>query len=269
MDPLALSYDLQRGEYVSTYAKNNHSLKELLDPVELLIHLGSFTPKNALEAQDLESSERNIESTYKLLNYDFPKLNHIIYASTIDVYDFQNVISEETKTNPQTEYGKSKVACEKIINRAAIANGYLSSVLRIGTVYGPGPNVYQKVIPLMLKESLLNQSITMYNEGKEKRNFLYIDDLLKIVWDIASSKKNIQLLNATGIYSTSIKELIIEIQQLTPEAKIKIKRLRSDSLSNNHNFDTTLLKSQFPNLKFTALKDGLVQELAYIKGIFE
>ena len=41
------------------------------------------------------------------------------------------------------------------------------------------------------------------------------------------------------------------------------------SLSNDHNFDTTLLKSQFPNLKFTALKDGLVQELAYIKGIFE
>jgi len=266
LDLIPLSYSLDGENYYSTSYMGNKDLNELLNSIKVLIHFGSFTPKNNDQVQDKISSEKNLNSTFELVKYKLPNLKHIIYASTIDVYDFSTIVSEKTKPNPKTEYGKSKLTCENIINQFAEDRGILCSILRIGTIYGPGANSYQKVIPVMLADFLSKQEITIYDEGIITRNFLYLDDLIKIIVEIIFNTINSKIINLTGIHPTSIRELASNIQNLAPEHTVRITDLISKKPSANHNFDTTLMNSCFPNFKFTPMNIGLMNEMSFIKS---
>ena len=265
-DLVPLSYDLQKGEYFSLYNRSIPNIEQFLEPIEVLIHLGSFMPKNIQQAQDKVSSKKNMESTIKLLTYKLPSLKHIIYISTIDVYDFTVKVSEITKPNPNTEYAISKLACENIVKQFAEKYGILYSILRVGTVYGPGENSFQKVIPVMLKEFIMNKQITIYGDGSIKRNFLYVEDVAKMIGEVAFASKQNRLINLIGFHSTSIRELADKIQQLVPENKAIIKELNLTIPSSDHDFDSTLLNLNFPNFKFTPIMNGLDNELKSIKS---
>lgn len=266
LDLIPLSYSLDEETYYSNSLIGNNDLNELLNSIEVLIHFGSFTPKNNNQVQDKISSEKNLNSTFELVKYKLPNLKHIIYASTIDVYDFSTIVSEKTKPNPKTEYGKSKLTCENIISQFAESRGILCSILRIGTIYGPGTNSYQKVIPVMLTDFLSKQEITIYDEGTITRNFLYLDDLIKIIAEIIFSTINSQVINLTGIHPTSIRELATNIQNLAPEHTVRITELISKKPSADHNFDITLMNSCFPYFKYTPMNIGLMNEMNFIKS---
>ena len=175
-------------------------------------------------------------------------------------------MSEKTKPNPKTEYAISKLACENIVKQFAEKHGILFSILRVGTVYGPGENSYQKVIPVMLKEFILNNQITIYGNGSVRRNFLYVEDAVKMIGEVAFASKQNRLVNLTGFHPTSIRELANKIQLLVPEYKAIIKELNSTLPSSDHDFDTTLLNSNFPNFKFMPIRDGLDKELKFMKS---
>ena len=266
LDLVSLSYDLQKGEYFSLNDVTTPSIEQFLDPIEVLIHLGSFMPKNIQEAQDKVSSKKNMESTIKLLTYRLPSLKHIIYISTIDVYDFTFKVSEKTKPNPKTEYAISKFACENIVKQFAEERGILFSILRVGTVYGPGEDSFQKVIPTMLKEFILKNQITIYDNGSVRRNFLYVDDVAKMIGEVVFASRKNKLINLIGLHSTSIRELADIIQLLKPEHKASIKEINSIAPSSDHDFDTTFLNSNFPNFKFMSITDGLNNELNFIQN---
>ena len=266
LDLVPLSYDLQKGEYFSLNNGSTPSIEQFLEPIEVLIHLGSFMPKNIQQTQDKVSSKKNMESTIKLLTYRLPSLKHIIYISTIDVYDFTFKVSEKTKPNPKTEYAISKLACENIVKQFAEERGILFSILRVGTVYGPGEDSFQKVIPMMLKEFILKNQITIYDNGSVRRNFLYVEDVAKMIGEVVFASRKNKLINLIGFHSTSIRELADKIQLLKPEHKASIKEINSIAPSSDHDFDTTLLNSNFPNFKFTSITDGLNNEFNFIES---
>ena len=266
LDLAPLSYDLQREEYFSLDNRNLLNIEKLLESIEVLILLGSFTPKNLHQSQDKISSKKNVESTTKLLTNNLSRLKHVVYISSIDVYDFTTKVSEKTLPNPKTEYAISKLACESIVQRFAEERGIMYSILRVGTVYGPGENNYQKVVPLMLKECILNNQITIYDNGSVRRNFLYIEDVVKMIGDVAFAPKQNTLMNLTGFHPTSIRELANKIQLLLPDYKANIRELKSVSPSSDHDFDTSLLNSNFPNFKFMPIIDGLAKEITFIKS---
>jgi len=266
LDLVPLSYDLQKREYFSLNNRSVPNIEQFLEPVEALIHLGSLMPKNIKQAQDKVSSKKNMESTINLLTYKLPSLKHIIYISTIDVYDFTVKVSEKTKPNPNTEYAISKLACENIVKQFAEKHGILFSILRVGTVYGPGENSFQKVIPVMLRDFITNNQITIYGDGSIRRNFLYVEDVAKMIGEVAFDSKQNRLINLIGFHPTSIRELADKIQLLVPENKAIIKELNLTVPSSDHDFDTTLLNSIFPNFKFTPIINGLDNELKFIKS---
>ena len=266
LDFVPISYDLKKEEYFSPNNRNILDIREILAPLEILIHLGSFTPKNIYQSQDKILSKKNIESTLNLISYNLPSLKHLIYISTIDVYDFAVKISEKTMPNPKSEYAISKLACEKILKKYAEERGILFSILRVGSVYGPGENSYQKVIPLMLKEFILNNQITIYGSGSARRNFIYVEDVARMIGEISIASKQNQIMNLTGVSPTSIQELAEIIQKLIPDSKAIIKQIDSNLPSSDHDFNTTLMNSNFSDFKFMPLVDGLYNEFTFIKS---
>lgn len=261
-----ISFDLQKREYFSLNNRSVLNIEQFLEPVEALIHLGSFMSKNIKQAQDKDSSKKNMEPIITLLTYKLPGLKYIVYISTIDVYVLTDKVSEKTESNPNTEYAISKLACENIVKQFAEKHGILFSILRVGTVYGPEENSFQKVMPVMLRDFIMNNQITIYGDGSIRRNFLYVEDVAKMIGEVAFASKQNWLINLIGFHPNNIRELVNKIQLLVQENRAIIKELNLTVPLSDHNLDTTLLNSIFPNFRFTPIINGRYNELKFNKS---
>ena len=112
---------------------------------------------------------------------------------------------------------------------------------------------------------ILNNQITIYGNGSIRRNIIYVEDVAKMIGEFVFVSKQNRLINLSGFHPTSIRELADKIQLLVPECKAIIKEVNSTVPSSDHDFDTTILNSNFPNFKFMPIIDGLDNELKSIK----
>jgi nucleoside-diphosphate-sugar epimerase len=118
------------------------------DSITTIIHAGAFTPKNSAQANDWKQSNSNIHNTAVLLEADLPRLEKFIYLSTLDVYGNDEIISENSTVAPASLYGHSKLYGEKMVTAWANDKKVFAQILRVGHVYGPGEEAYQKIIPV-------------------------------------------------------------------------------------------------------------------------
>src|SRR5690606_10788804 len=119
--------------------------------------------------------------TDNILRLVFSNLSRIIYLSTLDVYDGKGVISEQSCVKPVSLYGMSKFYCEELIKEYARSRNIEYMNLRVGHVYGPGEEEYQKVLPLTVNKILAGEPVEIWGGGSELRSFIYIEDVIKAI----------------------------------------------------------------------------------------
>jgi len=153
-----------------------------LDKIDVVFHVGAFTPKNHAESADIDGSVANINKTLHLLHNLPEKVGTFIFLSTLDVYEQNNEkITESTKLQPASLYGQAKLFCEKMLEQWAEQHGVTLQILRLGHVYGPGEDAYQKIIPTTCRKILNNNPPTIWGTGTEKRSFLFVSDACRFI----------------------------------------------------------------------------------------
>jgi len=168
----------------------NHSLictkLENFNP-DIIIHLAARTEVEKSFYEQVEFSDINYTGTVNLIECasKLPNLKNFIFASTMEVYGFQDVVidpenlpvfDETTPPNPNAPYAVAKYGCEKYLEYAHRSYGLPFTALRQTNAYGRKDNDYfvtEQIITQMLKGSEVNLG---YSEPY--RNFIYIDDLL-------------------------------------------------------------------------------------------
>jgi UDP-glucuronate 4-epimerase len=123
-------------------------------------------------------------------------IEHLVFASSSSVYGLNTIMPYSVQHNvdhPISLYAATKKANELMAHTYAHLYGLPCTGLRFFTVYGPWgrPDMaYFKFTQAILK----NQPIQVYNHGKMRRDFTYIDDiiegLVKILDHIPSSNLN-------------------------------------------------------------------------------
>lgn len=109
------------------------------------------------------------------LNSNVKKL---IFGSSSSVYgDVELPMKEDGPTNPISPYGVSKLAAEKLCLLFEKLYGIKTLILRYFTVYGPRQRP-DEAICKFAKLMLNNQPITIYGNGKQGRDFTFIDDIV-------------------------------------------------------------------------------------------
>lgn len=233
--------------------------------IDTIIHAGAFIPKSIKQANDWEKCNGNIFTTDKLLHAHLPNLKKIIYLSTIDVYGKSELISESSLTNPSSFYGESKLYVEKLITVWANANDKVYQILRLGHVYGPGEEEYQKVIPVSMKKLLQNEPLQIWGTGNEIRSFIYIKDIIKSILQAVKLDVCIGPVNLVSTQKISISELVNKLISLSG-LKASIQIIPSgvpgrDLVFNNNKMKKHLLSAE------TLLDDGLLEEWEYMKKL--
>lgn len=128
-----------------------------------------------------ETLDVNIWGTYNILEACRKYKKKIIYASTCEIYGaHEDLINEQTATNPQSPYAMSKLAADKLCENYFIVYGVEVVLLRNFNTYGPWQNKgsYGSAIPRFTEHILRGKKIPLYGDGSQKRDYMYIKDCM-------------------------------------------------------------------------------------------
>jgi nucleoside-diphosphate-sugar epimerase len=233
--------------------------------IHTIIHAGAFTPKNGKQANDWKQCNSNIFNTDRLLSAGLPELQKVIYLSTLDVYGKCDVVTEQSAISPVSLYGDSKYYCEKMINAWSDATKKLGQVLRVGHVYGPGEEAYEKLIPVTMTRLIEGKPVQLWGNGEETRAFIYIKDVIKAILaslKLEDSPGPINLVSDQTVHVRGLIDKIIDISGLTPT----LEKIPTTSAARSLRFDSGKMKKYLLPAELP-LQDGLIEEWNYMKSI--
>ena len=115
------------------------------------------------------------------------KVEHLVFASSSSVYGLQQQVpfrETDCVDFPVSLYAATKKSCELMAHSYAHLYHLPITALRFFTVYGPAGR--PDMAPWLFTEAILKgKPIKVFNQGKMKRDFTYIDDVIHSVVRIA------------------------------------------------------------------------------------
>lgn len=132
--------------------------------------------------------ESNISAFLNILEgCRFHAIKHLVYASSSSVYGANEKMpfsTSDTVDHPISLYAASKKANEMMAHTYSHLFGLPTTGLRFFTVYGPWGRPDMALF-LFTEAILEGRPIQVFNYGKMKRDFTYVDDIVKGVIKVA------------------------------------------------------------------------------------
>ena len=190
----------------------------------------------------------------KFLDHVNPKLiNRVIYTSSAAVYNSINDNSVNRDTFNNKLYSSTKIAAESLLNNFSTKYEISFSIFRIFNMYGPGENF--SIISKLIKAHKDKKILKIANAGQSTRDFIHINDVLKIYQILLKQKKDNIFDVGTGV-GTKILDIINSIKKIKT---IKIVKKVNEIDSSIANIDN--LKKIAPEFKFYNLASYLHKQL--------
>ncbi len=145
----------------------------------------------------------------------------VVYASSSAVYGNTShyPISEETPQLPLSPYGVDKLACEWQARIAWNVHKIPSIGLRLFNVFGPRQDPsspYSGVIAIFSKRIPKGDPITIYGDGEQRRDFIYVKDVVRImVKAMSKTRSDAEIYNVCTGKDISVNQLAEIIGKLS------------------------------------------------------
>ncbi len=142
---------------------------------------------------------------------------------------------ENFKCKPKSYYGISKLKSTQLLKKSGL--NYI--VLRLYQIYGPHQKI-NRLIPIAINQLLNNKDFNV-SSGIQSRDFLYVDDFIKLIKKILISKKPLRgVFNVGSGKPFTVKQILEKIKKLIKLGKINynvVKMKKSET------------KKSYPNVK--------------------
>jgi UDP-glucose 4-epimerase len=165
--------------------------RKVTEGVDTIVHLAA----NAGVLQSVENPRQDMEvnvfGTFNMLEAARQNdVKRFIFSSSgAPIGECEPPIHEELAPHPVSPYGASKLSGEGYCSAFYQTYGLETAVLRFGNVYGSGSNNKSSVIAKFIKQALIGESLEIYGDGKQSRDFIYIDDLVEAIIKAAIVKE--------------------------------------------------------------------------------
>lgn len=150
----------------------------------------------------------NVNGTKNILDCAEKKgINKVIFYSTVAVYgDVPNCSQEITPTNPVSDYGRSKLAAERIINEwAAKDTGRQVTIIRPTVVFGP--NNYANMYNLI--NSINRKRFILVGKGENIKSVAYVENLADAtVYLLKKIKSGVEVYNYSDYPQLTSKQIV-------------------------------------------------------------
>lgn len=200
------------------------------------------------------------------------KIPKVVYASSSSVYgDSENAPFKETDKpdEPISLYAATKRSNELYAHVYSHLFGIKTIGLRFFTVYGPYGRPDMAIFKFT-KSILDEQPIDVYNEGKMKRDFTYVDDIvLGILGAIESEKtSNYEIINIARGESVELMDFIKAIEEATgKKAKLNLMPMQPGDVLLTSG-DITKAKEKLNYAPQTSVKEGVKKFVDWYKEYY-
>jgi UDP-glucose 4-epimerase len=237
---------------------------------DIVIHQAAQVSVEYSKHHPLVDSDVNIIGTINLLELCVKyKVSKFIFASSAAVYgEAKNIpIKESDELKPVSFYGLSKYTAEQYIKLFHNLYGLNYAILRYSNVYGMRQNHLGEagVISIFINQIIKNQPITLYGDGSQTRDFIFVRDIAKANIQAIFHGNN-RVFNISTGQGTSLNTLINMLGKISKTSiQINYETERSGDIKESFlSFDKA--KNVLNWESETSLELGLSETFAFYKG---
>lgn len=239
--------------------------------IESVIHLAAQAGVRYSLENPKSYIKSNVEGFINVLEFcRYQKIDHLIYASSSSVYgmDSKQPFSEDESCNkPVSLYAATKRSNELMAYTYHHLFGINSIGLRFFTVYGPWGRPDMAPF-LFTKAAFEDTPIKVFNYGKQKRDFTYIDDIVNGIVQVFNQKEKIEgaeLCNIGQGKPIELDEFLREIESQTGKP-LKKEMVEAQPGDVGVTFaDTKELNEKFQYQPQIFLKEGIARLVEWYK----
>ena len=195
---------------------------ELVKQNDVVVHFAAESHvDNSISAPE-NFIQTNIVGTQSLLDACLQKPSvKFVYISTDEVYGSRTTGSfvETDKLNPSSPYSASKAAGELLVQAYGKTFGLKYNITRCSNNYGPRQH-NEKLIPHFIELLKNNKKLTIYGNGKNIRDWIFVDDHCAAILKVINHAKSREIYNIGGNFEVSnleISKLLLERFNLSNE----------------------------------------------------
>ena len=193
---------------VINFAAESHVDRSIEDPA-------IFLKTNILGTQTLlEAAKRHwkVNATDKHCRL-FKQGKKFIQISTDEVYGTlgeEGMFTEETPLAPNSPYSASKASADLMVRAYYETYGMPVNITRCSNNYGPCQH-NEKLMPLIIHNCKNNQNIPVYGDGKQVRDWLYVEDHCSAIAQVMHEGEMGEVYNIGGNNERKNIEIVKEI----------------------------------------------------------
>jgi len=169
--------NLENYEYVKGNITNRKLMEDLIKNCDVVVNFAaeSFVDRSINDANPFLVS--NIRGAYTILDIITKQKKRMIQISTDEVFGSlsKETATEESKFNPSSPYAATKAAAELLINSYFTTFNSDVIITRCTNNYGPR-QFAEKLVPKTIILAYHNKKIPIYGNGKNIRDWIYVDD---------------------------------------------------------------------------------------------
>lgn len=191
---------------------------------EYIFHLAAIASVADSVARPIETHEVNFESTFFMLNLlreNKKSLRRFTFSSSAAIYGDEPTLpkQEESIIRPLTPYAVDKYASERMVALYNNLYGVPTSMTRFFNVFGPNQNPaspYSGFISILVDRLKNEKELTVFGDGEQSRDFVYIEDVIQALLLIATSEKSLgEVYNVGTGKKSTLNDLINFSQEIT------------------------------------------------------
>lgn len=167
---------------------------------DYIIHCAAISGIKQCEEKRDEAKDVNIKGVFNLLR---TCRGRFILPSSSAVYGqaITPDIDEIHPTQPRNYYGKTKLEAEWLVNHY---NNFC--VLRFSNIYGRALTTKRTVADLFVEQAIKGEPITIHGDGRQRRDFVHISDVLVAYWKAMHFEDN-DTFNIGGNEALSVNDI--------------------------------------------------------------
>jgi UDP-glucose 4-epimerase len=171
-------------QFIEGDVRDEAALTRALEGVEVIFHLAASVGNIRSMEQPVEDSDVNVIGTIRLLEAARSAgVKKIICSSSAAIFGELRYlpINETHSTEPDSPYGVSKLAEEKMCLAYSKLYELEAVCLRYFNVYGVNQryDAYGNVIPIFTYRLLRGEPLVIYGDGEQTRDFVNVQDVAR------------------------------------------------------------------------------------------
>jgi UDP-glucose 4-epimerase len=164
--------------------RDRQLVRSVVEGNDAVLHLAASVGNARSIADPITDSEVNIIGTLNILEAARAAgVKKVVMSSSAGIFgELKHLpIREDHPVEPDTPYGASKLAAEKHCLAYARLHGMECVALRYFNVYGrlQRYDAYGNVIPIFAHRMLAGESLTIYGDGEQTRDFVNVEDVAR------------------------------------------------------------------------------------------